>query len=146
MTGIGVEGCGMIEFTANTIVTIYVAVIALDLIGATAAFTHRFPVARWRWWQLVYLDIVLGGSLFLICLGSCPLTTAESCLWRLGDSEKAYDGSFVSHYVPDLPRTVDLWMTCLLMLTGLVAVLRVADYQIHRLAFAALIAELQIQS
>ena len=120
----------MPELISAAIAAIHFVVIAIDLAGAIAVFSNRFEVIRLLRWQQIYLGIVFGKSLSLIFLDACPLTITENVFRRMGDLDKAYSESFVSHYLPGLPDKIDLLMTFLLMLAGLVAVLRVAHYQL----------------
>lgn len=120
----------IVQIAANSIVICHFAVIALDLIGAVAVFSNRFELSSLRSWQFAYLAVVFGKSLCLVYIDSCPLTIAENYIWQLGDSVKAYDGSFIEHYFFYISPEVDLEMTYLTLIAGLVAILRVSYDQI----------------
>jgi len=122
---------GIAETTATTIVVIHASVIALDIGGSIAVVANRFHVARLRWWQCLYLSIVFIKSLSLLLIDACPLTIAENYCRRLGQVDTSYGGTFFSHYLRRIPTEVDLVLTCLLMLAGFVAVLRVGHQQIE---------------
>lgn len=121
---------GSLDIITTTIVVIHASVIGLDFVGAIAVVTNRFHVARLRWWQSLYLSIVFVKSLSLLFIDACPLTIAENYFRSLGHVDTSYDCSFISHYLPKIPTEVDLVVTCLLMLAGFVAVLRVGHQQI----------------
>ncbi|TWU54742.1 hypothetical protein Poly51_34610 [Rubripirellula tenax] len=121
---------GSLDIVITAIVVIHASIIGLDFLGAIAVVTNRFHVARLRWWQCLYLSIVFVKSLSLLFIDACPLTIAENYCRSLGHVDTSYGGSFISHYLPRIPTEVDIVVTCLLMLTGLVAVLRVGHQQI----------------
>ncbi len=121
---------GIAETVATTIVVIHASVIALDIAGSIAVVTNRFHVARLRRWQCLYLSIVFIKSLSLLLIDACPLTIAENYCRSLGQLDTSYCGTFFSHYLPRIPTEVDLVLTCLLMLAGFVAALRVGHQQI----------------
>lgn len=121
---------GIAETVATTIVVIHASVIALDIGGSIAVVTNRFHVVGLRWWECLYLSIVFAKSLSLLLIDACPLTIAENYCRGLGHVDTSYGGSFISHYLPRIPTEADLIVTCLLMLAGFVAVLRVGHQQI----------------
>lgn len=121
----------MPEIIAATIVAIHIIVITIDCAGAITVYGSRFEVNWLSRWQQVYLGIIVAKSLSLLFLDSCPLTTAENLFRRHGSVDTAYCESFVGHYLPGLPAEVDMLVSCLLMLAGLVAVLRLAKHQFN---------------
>lgn len=123
----------MSEIFTAAIIAIHAFVIGVDFIGAIAIVTNRFHVVGLRWWQCLYLFIVFAKSLSFLLIDSCPLTIGENYCRRLGRVDNSYDGSFVSHYLPRISTEVDSVFTCLLMLAGFVAVLRVGHHQMASL-------------
>lgn len=121
---------GIAEILSTTIMVIHVSIIALDFVGGFAVVADHFHVTRLRWWQCFYLSIVFVKSLSLLFIDACPLTIAENYCRSLAHVDTSYGGSFISHYLPRIPTEADLVVTCLLMLAGFVAVLRVGHQQI----------------
>lgn len=97
----------MSTWLANLVAIIHAGLILLSFAGALAVLRGRFASARpLPRWQIIYLWAAVGGSLSTVIHGDCVLTTLEKRLRQWSPPAVAYDGSFVSHYLPIVPTWV----------------------------------------
>lgn len=106
------------ELLADSIVAVHLCVIALYWCGAVSAVRGgflRYPLALW---QRCYLVLVLLMSVTVLLADECYLTRWENAL-RAGQTPPSdYRESFLSHYVADVPKSVDGIASVILLLAG----------------------------
>jgi hypothetical protein len=109
------------ELLANSIVAVHLCVIVLYWCGAVSAVRGgflRYPLALW---QRLYLALAVLMSITVLLTDECYLTRWENAL-RAGLSPPShYHESFLSHYVTDMPTSVDGVISVVLLFAGCVA-------------------------
>lgn len=116
----------MIDWLADGVALLHGGLLLLECAGAAAVLCGAFRSDRLVRWQWAYLGLVGARSLCWLILQDCPLTLLERSLRELGTSGVPFADSFVEHYLPWLPPRVDLALTLLLAVAGLMGILQAA--------------------
>jgi hypothetical protein len=111
------------EILADGVAVVHAAILVLYVAGAVSALRGGFCRRPLLGWQFVYLGLVLLTSLSVLLTESCCLTQLENALRAVNRPDTCYDGSFLEHYVPNLPESVDAVGSILLLLAGCLATL-----------------------
>jgi hypothetical protein len=111
------------EILADGVALVHAAILVLYVAGAVSALRGSFCRRPLLVWQRLYLGLVLLMSLSVLFTERCCLTQLENALRGMNRPEARYDVSFLEHYVPNLPESVDTVGSILLLLAGCVATL-----------------------
>jgi hypothetical protein len=111
------------EILAGGVALVHAAVLVLYVAGGAYALGGGFCCRPLLVWQRFYLGLVLLMSLSVLFTERCCLTQLENTLRAMNRPEACYDGSYLAHYFPSLPESVDAMGSMLLLLAGCVATL-----------------------
>lgn len=111
------------DLLADLTALVHAALLLFDFVGAFAVVANRF--SRWplRSWQVAYLLLAGIKSFAIVAYRNCPLTRLEQLLRRMGALATSFDCSYIEHYLPWLPTSVDQAATLLLMTASFAAYL-----------------------